>query len=337
MFQIIIGGSLLIVAISIFATYQSAAKPRKNILLGSLLPEEALQKEEVLRLVDQYKRGNILAFIVFLLAELPMFFIPKTSIIILYMGIWCAAYYIISSQFFHRAFAKVLLLKSKNRWFPNEYEFRSLKAEERKTKSKLLPVLRRWIPTTRELLLAQEQQPVYVDQDEYWIDGYYCNPEDVRATVEKRVGFGTTNNLGTRIGKLMAFIAPIFVTAVIGGVFILFLIMDFATFQMRIEGDTVKMKAPMYDYQFKAEDMEKVTLTQELPENGIRTNGAATESYYLGNFRLEGYGSSKVYIYIKYPPYIVVSLSNGKTVLFNSKEEKETKECYRELLELKNK
>ena len=189
------------------------------------------------------------------------------------------------------------------------------------------------LPTNKDRLLAGADQPIYVDEDEYWINGYYCNPDDKRTMVEKRVGYGSTGNLATKQGKIGVYAAVLLSTIVIGGMVILFMAMDFATFRMSIEGSTVKINAPIYDYQFEAEAIEEVTLTDTLPKGGIRTNGAATGTYYLGNFRFDAYGSSKVFLYTDYPPYIVISLAD-KTVLFNTKSEEETEKFYQQLIDL---
>ena len=132
MFQTIIAGCLLIVAISIFATYQSASKPHHNILMGVLLPEEPQRNPEVLALIKQFKRVNTLMLILFLTAVIPLYFIPYTSFIILYMGMWCAAYYVISGEFFCRYFSKLLLMKSKYKWFPLNFQYRILTAQAKR-------------------------------------------------------------------------------------------------------------------------------------------------------------------------------------------------------------
>jgi hypothetical protein len=108
--------------------------------------------------------------------------------------------------------------------------------------------------------------------------------------------------------------------------------MDFANFKMVVGDTKVEMKAPMYPYEFNIADIENITLVDYMPEHAIRTNGAGTETYYLGNFNIQGYGSSKMYIYREYPPFIVIELKD-KTVFFNTKSAEQTRDYYELLLD----
>ncbi|MHB8128470.1 MAG: hypothetical protein ACYDEX_05695 [Mobilitalea sp.] len=332
MFKIIMETSFIIVAISIFGTYQSAAKGKKNTRMGITLPNQYLNHPEVLAIINHYKKRNTAIFILSLIATLPLFTITYTSFIILLMAVWIAVTMIISNECFNKYNSKLLLLKSKNQWFPLDCGFRLLTREETSlNKSNRFAFLRKWIPTMKDKLLSQTDEPIYVDEDEYWINGYYYNPDDKRAMVEKRIGYGLTGNLATKKGKWSVYGSGAFGAFVFIAVFILFVRMDFATFQMEIGESTVVIKAPLYDYQFEIDNIEEVTLTDILPQHGIRTNGTATETYYLGNFNFDEYGSSKVFIYIDNPPYLIIWL-NDKTVLFNTKSEEKTKQYYVQLL-----
>jgi hypothetical protein len=235
-----------------------------------------------------------------------------------------------SNRLFCRYNNKLILLKSKNLWFVQDYEYRVLSREKTQVRRHVL--LQKWLPTPLDRLLSHADGPVYVDGDEHWINGYYYNPEDRKTMVEKRIGTGFTANLATKSGKWNIYGVIAFVGIVFGLLIILFVRMDFATFQMVVGDTKVEMKAPIYNYEFSMNDIENITMVDSLPEHASRTNGAGTETYYLGNFNIEGYGSSKVYIYRNYPPFIVIELKD-KTVFFNTKSAEETREYYELLLD----
>lgn len=51
-------------------------------------------------------------------------------------------------------------------------------------------------------LLKGGHEILYTDDDEYWINGTtYNNPNDRSVMVPKRLGIGTTINIGTKTGK----------------------------------------------------------------------------------------------------------------------------------------
>lgn len=181
--------------------------------------------------------------------------------------------------------------------------------------------------------LAQNSgEPVFADEDEYWEKGCYCNPYDSNTTVEKRIGYGYTYNLATRKGKAITYGSLIGAAALILGLITVFLIMDFTPFRMAVEDGTVTVSAPMYGYEFPVSDIQSVRLEETLPVSGMRTNGASTDQYDLGNFSIPGYGAVKAYLYKQYPPFLVIELPD-LYVMLNSKSPEGTAEYYEELLE----
>lgn len=333
MLQIIISLSLLIIAVTIFVTYYTSGSTAGKYIIGVQLPPGVRKRTEVMELTSRFRHGNVRMFLLFLIFALPLLRMIYISLILLYMSVWCIAYFYIANRYFQKYFIKLLRMKSDNLWFSNETDYHILGPIKDKS---IKPFFKFWdllFPSVRERLLKNAASPIYVDEDEYWLEGYYDNPYDRRKSVDKRVGFGSTYNMAHRAGKIINAIAVIFVVVLIGGLSVLFYQMEFSTFQMEIKENTVRIHAPIYQEQFEVNDIQEVALTDTLPQDGVRTNGAATDTYYLGNFKLEGYGRSKVFVYIGYPPYLVVTLKD-RTVIFNSKSEAETKEYYRQLINL---
>ena len=178
-------------------------------------------------------------------------------------------------------------------------------------------------------ILALADAPVYVDEDEYWRGGVYNNPNDCRMVVEKRVGYGMTCNLATRRGKLTLYSALGFTGAVLIFVLGMLLVLDHGSFTLRIEGDTVQIDAPLYGTRFPIADVLEISRIDTLPD-GVRTNGAATDRYSLGHYRLDSYGKSLLYVHSGNPPYLVLRLA-AQYVILNGETAEQT-EAYWTLL-----
>lgn len=327
MFDVVMVGTMLIITVIVFASYQSGAGIRNNLRMSVTFPKQYANVDEVLTIVNRYKKSNILCLLSTIILILPVLLILYTSLIMLYLTVWIFMVLIVYNTLFCRYNNRLLLLKSRKLWF-REDNYHLLDPGKVQTKRNI--ILQRLFPTALDRLVNSTKEPIYVDEDEYWINGYYYNPKDQRSTVEKRVGVGTTANLAVKGGKAIIYGSVAFILVVFIGIFTMFVQMDFVTFQMIIGDNTVKIDAPMYGYEFDKADIEEISLTYTLPAKGMRTNGAATESYLLGNFRYDEYGKTKMYVYREYPPYLVIRLTNT-TVLFNTQSEEETLLLYEEL------
>lgn len=171
----------------------------------------------------------------------------------------------------------------------------------------------------------------YVDEDEYWIGGWlYNNPNDRSISVPRRVGIGTTVNMANKTGRAL-FYGSIIVTAVlllgIGG---LMLQSDYTSPRMHLGNDmAVQVKYPFYNYSFQVQDIESIALVDEVPK-GRRINGEATAAHIRGNFRLEGLGKAKLYVYRNNPPYVVIQLPELH-IVYNEQDPAATRALHAEL------
>lgn len=186
------------------------------------------------------------------------------------------------------------------------------------------------IRTEQNRLLSLEKNPLYMDDDEYWQSGSYNNPKDNRLLVEKRIGYGYTLNMASKKGKFFTF-------SVLGGVAILVLVLavalfklDFSDFSLSVSGNKAVIDAPFYGYSFDISEIEDIAKVDALP-SGAKTNGAETGKYSLGNFNVNGYGKSKLYIYKANKPYICIKLKDIY-VFINGKTNEETEVYYKLLM-----
>jgi hypothetical protein len=177
-----------------------------------------------------------------------------------------------------------------------------------------------------------ESKPTQTNGDDQpWKLGVYNNPDDPRVWVPKRFGGGYTLNIGSRNGKRFFCGTLIAVGILLLLVILMFLLPLFNPFKLSIGTDNVTIQSPIYATGFPISGIREVKLIDTLP-GGTRTNGISTGTYNLGNFTLNGYGKSKMYVYDADTPYLVISLDN-LTVFYNSKNPEQTQLIYSQLLQ----
>lgn len=127
------------------------------------------------------------------------------------------------------------------------------------------------------------------DDDDCWLWGmFYYNPNDRKATVEKRIGVGTTVNLATPAGKgLMIFVAVVLLGVLLVCVWTIRL--EFTPIRLTVQGDTLVAEQLREDYAIPLEDIQEVALVEELPDM-TRANGTAMDNLSKGDYRLRESG-----------------------------------------------
>jgi uncharacterized membrane protein len=191
------------------------------------------------------------------------------------------------------------------------------------------------VQNKQQRLLDAKNNNVYIDDDSGWENGlmFYNNPYDERTMVEKRSGYGYTINIASKGGKAFIYGTFGFVALILVGVTGMGLWADFGQVEMKMvsENNTIEIQAPMYGYQFDVNDIIGIDMIDDIP-GGIRTNGISTERYSLGNFNIDGYGKSKLYI-VRGAPYIVIELDD-LYVFINGETAEQTQDYYNQLMEL---
>lgn len=170
----------------------------------------------------------------------------------------------------------------------------------------------------------------YTDDDKYWKGFFYNNPNDKSFMVEKRFGIGTTINIAHPMAKIfLASILLITLGTLIFTIAIGYKLND-AKFSLIVNEDKVTIEAPMYGIEFNKSEIEGVSKINELPE-GSRTNGAETDDIALGNYKLDGYGKSNLFVHRKVKSIIVIKLKD-KYVLITGEDEEESEVYYNLLI-----
>jgi hypothetical protein len=105
--------------------------------------------------------------------------------------------------------------------------------------------------------------------------------------------------------------------------------------KVEIQGENVAISSFLSKtIQFSASEIESVELLENMPANGMRTNGIGTSTILWGNFKFNDYGKSKVYVYRKHSPYLAIRLKDKPSVFINSKTPENTRKLYEDLLAL---
>src|SRR5699024_4342924 len=134
-----------------------------------------------------------------------------------------------------------------------------------------------------------------IEEEPKWKWGCYYDPKDSRILVPKRVlSMGMTINIGRPAGKAIFFGTIVLVIGIIG--FIMYGALK--DYKAAIVEDEIIIDAPMYDIVMKRDEVVSVSIIDEMP-SGIRTNGYGGTDKSYGNFNIDNYGRSKLYVYNK--------------------------------------
>ena len=174
--------------------------------------------------------------------------------------------------------------------------------------------------------LKREYDENYTDDDKYYGPFFYNNPNDKSFMVDKRFGIGTTINIAHPMAKVFITIMTIILVGTLIIVIGLVYKLDNAKFSLTQSENKYIIDAPMYGIEFNKVDIQEVNEISDLPE-GSRTNGAGTDDLALGNYRIDGYGNSKLFVHKQAKTIIVIKLKD-EYVFLTGQSEEETEEYY---------
>lgn len=141
-----------------------------------------------------------------------------------------------------------------------------------------------------------ETAPIVADEDDAWVGGiFYYNPTDKRFMVAKRIGLGSTVNLGTWAGKLYyAFVGLVLVVCLAIGP--IFGIVDSIPVRLELSGSApvclVASHGQSEKYRLDTDAITDVQLRDTLPD-AARTWGTGMDHYLQGDFYVIGEGNAR--------------------------------------------
>ncbi|HBN96629.1 MAG TPA: hypothetical protein DDZ66_10040, partial [Firmicutes bacterium] len=83
-----LASTLLIIAVSFFVSFQSAATAKKNVILGVTIPKEVQGDLRVRDIVSRYKRANLLLFFAALVGGILIALPREASLVFLLLTLW---------------------------------------------------------------------------------------------------------------------------------------------------------------------------------------------------------------------------------------------------------
>lgn len=189
-----------------------------------------------------------------------------------------------------------------------------------------------WMTRKRRQLLAGDPVPLVVDDDVYWRKGWYENPNDPHWLVQDRL---VPCNYSMNMAKPGAWGGTIALLAGVGvlmvGLCVLFLWADFGGSSVVIAPDRVAVSAFLYDTEVDPQDIQSVTLLEDLPEDSyVRTNGLDDGRRLIGHFRGRESGPCEMYLHTAASPILAVE-TREFTLYFNSEDPAETEAWYQAL------
>ncbi len=168
------------------------------------------------------------------------------------------------------------------------------------------------------------------DEDAYWRNGYYYNPNDTNTFVESR-GYGITTNMATKWGPLTKWmLIGAFVLCI--GLGIAILPLDFGKMTMNVGADSIELKGCLYYKEtLLFDEVTEVHLhTTGQPESS-RVWGTGTERFSMGDYHFKGYGSGKAMMDKESEYFLVVKKKDGKWFGFGVTDSNAMLEVYEKL------
>lgn len=163
-------------------------------------------------------------------------------------------------------------------------------------------------------LAMESNTPVYMDEDNYWINGmFYYNPQDGRTFVNTRVGIGITFNFAKPVGKLfMPFI--IFSLLSIPAISAWTIAEEFTPIKVATTDTSIVIRHLSETARIDVAEIESIEVLDELPRVR-KITGTNVGNIRKGTFNVDGYGRSRLYLNMQNPPFLLVKTKQGYTVI----------------------
>ena len=189
-----------------------------------------------------------------------------------------------------------------------------------------------YMRSRKEKLLRKNDRPLYIDDDVYWKNGWYSNPNDRRLMVQDwACSWNYTTNMARPAGKIFMFLALLFVAACLVWGCVQIWKIDFVPIELNISGKQVVITSGYSDYGIACDDITGVELLDSLPDDDYRKiNGGEDQHKMMGRFKGENTGKCRMYLYTGYTPVLEIMTGDGP-VYVNSKDPQETEEWMREI------
>lgn len=181
-------------------------------------------------------------------------------------------------------------------------------------------------------ILAYDTEQIETDDDEYWKNGWYNNPNDPHLWVQDRLcSTNYSMNMAKPAAKVISVITAVAIGALIIWVLALVVELETAKVSVAFHEKTMEIEGLGYECEVNADDIISLELLETLPNDKFyKSNGADTEKCLFGNFKGRDTGKCMMFLYRNESPVLKIQLEDI-TVFLNSEEEEETKDWYDDL------
>ena len=136
-FDLILGSAILIALIAFYFDNNTATKVKNGVVLGVTLPYSEIKNNEVLRIVDEYKKGNKRFFLIGIIIFFPISIINYPSLKMIYLFVWIFFMEILSYRLFGKYNKRLKELKRENEWFISQARLLTIDTEVTRLKDKM--------------------------------------------------------------------------------------------------------------------------------------------------------------------------------------------------------
>lgn len=186
----------------------------------------------------------------------------------------------------------------------------------------------------KKKILEEDTESYVTDDDEYWKNGWYNNPDDRRILVQDR--FSSVNytfNFGRPGVKIVVTVLSgmtlVFVLAVFLWCYSAMSAFERADVMLSEKSGVFTVEAAGYECRFSMDEVCSAVLKEEMPDDAYtRTNGGSTDQVDIGYFRGNKTGTCMLFLYHGYSPVLEIRLDDGMVLFVNSREKGEAEEWY---------
>lgn len=190
-------------------------------------------------------------------------------------------------------------------------------------------LLNRTTQRVKKFLGESEAVLLDADDDVYWKNGYYYNPDSLKSDMTpSRDGVGVTVNMASAWGKITAW-ALILSAALCLGIDFYFAPTEFAGISAKKTEAGISMWLGFFPKkQIYRDEVEKVEVIKELPKM-TRLWGTGTERVAIGDYKAEGIGNCYAYLDKRADSFLLIQKTDGSYVIFSVKDAEDMEEFYR--------
>lgn len=189
-----------------------------------------------------------------------------------------------------------------------------------------------WLARKKRQIISADTQPVYIDDDVYWKNGWYSNPNDRRLLVQDRIcSVNFSSNMAKPAARIFTAVVVAACAALLIWMCVMFVKIDFTPTELRITDQRVEITSSLWDTTLERDAIENVELIDELPDDDFRrTNGLDDGRNLIGQFEGKQSGECRLYVRLGIAPILKIETDN-LTVFINSSTEGEVQMWYEEL------